>query len=229
MKTTSKELTRRRFVGTVASAVAFPYIIPASALGMEDRPSPSNRITLGCIGMGNRGNADMNAAMGFSEIQVVAICDVGASKCEAAKARVDGKYDNKDCAAYSDFREITRCGDIDAVLIATPDHWHAVISIDAMRNGKDVFCEKPETLTIREGRIMVETVHRYARVFSGGSQRVWGDYNWLHKMVCDEIIDYLFYIEDNWQPFVDRLPVFIVVLLDRFVRVLIIFFLCYRK
>ena len=183
MKTTSKELTRRRFVGTVASAVAFPYIIPASALGMEDRPSPSNRITLGCIGMGNRGNADMNAAMGFSEVQVVAICDVGASKCEAAKARVDGKYDNKDCAAYSDFREITRCGDIDAVLIATPDHWHAVISIDAMRNGKDVFCEKPETLTIREGRIMGETVHRYARVFSGGSQRVWGDYNWLHKMV----------------------------------------------
>jgi hypothetical protein len=96
---------------------------------------------------------------------------------------VDGRYKSKDCKTYTDFREITGRKDIEAVLIGTPDHWHAGISIEAMKNGKDVFCEKPETLTIGQGRAMVKAARRYARVFSGGSQRVWGDYNWFHKMV----------------------------------------------
>ena len=73
--------------------------------------------------------------------------------------------------------------DIDAVLIATPDHWHAKIAIEAMTSGKDVFCEKPETLTVREGQMMRDTARRFGRVFSGGSQRVWGDYNWFHRMI----------------------------------------------
>ena len=89
---------------------------------------------------------------------------------------VNEHYHNQDCKAYNDFREVLARDDIDAVLIGTPDHWHALITIEACKHGKDVYCEKPECLTIREGRAMVEAVRRYGRVFSGGSQRVLGDY-----------------------------------------------------
>jgi hypothetical protein len=128
--------------------------------------------------MGNTGGL-----LGFSEVQMVAVCDVMRSHREEAKAMCDRKYSDQGCAAVNDFREITARADIDAVAIGTPDHWHAVIAIEAMRQGKDVFCEKPETLTIREGRAMVEATRRYGRIFSGGSQRVWEDYNWFHRMV----------------------------------------------
>ena len=94
-----------------------------------------------------------------------------------AKNRTDSKYGNKDCEAYVDYREVISRDDIDAVHIATPDHWHAQMVIDACRHGKDVFCQKPETRTIEEGPLMVDAVHRYGRIFSGGSQRVMEDYS----------------------------------------------------
>lgn len=178
-----KKLTRRHFLKGVLASIALPTIIPATAIGGGGRPAPSERIVMGCIGMGGQGRGDMGGFMGFKEVQVVAVCDVIKNNRDAAKAMVDQRYGNQDCKAYNDFREITSRPDIDAVLIATPDHWHAVIAVEAMRNGKDVYCEKPESLTVREGRIMVEVARRYGRVFSGGSQRVWGDYNWFHRMV----------------------------------------------
>jgi len=171
-------LTRRSFLRkTVSATFAVPYFIHCRAFGAN------NRITMGCIGMGGRGRGDMRAILGFSEVRVVAVCDVVSSHCNMAKAMVDRRYGNNECKSYNDFREIIARDDIDAVLIATPDHWHAIIAIEAMTHGKDVYCEKPETLTVREGRIMVETARRFGRVFSGGSQRVWGDYNWFHKMI----------------------------------------------
>jgi hypothetical protein len=110
---------------------------------------------------------------------MLAVCDPVPAHRENAKNAVDGHYNNKDCVACSDFREIIARDDIDAVSIGTPDHWHAIIGIVACHSGKDVFCEKPETLTVSEGRSMVEAARRYGRVFSGGSQRVLGDYgNW---------------------------------------------------
>jgi hypothetical protein len=138
---------------------------------------------MGCIGMGGQGTGDMGGFMGFRQVQVLAVCDVNRPHLERAKNNVDRRYGSSDCAAVTDFRDITTRPDIDAVLIATPDHWHAVIAVDAMKNGKDVYCEKPESLTVREGRIMTDIARRYARVFSGGSQRVWGDYNILHRWV----------------------------------------------
>ena len=90
--------------------------------------------------------------------------------------QVNGKYGNKDCKAYNDFREVLARGDIDAVHCATPDHWHALVVIEACRNGKDIYCQKPETKTLREGRLMIEAARRYSRVVSGGSQRVLEDY-----------------------------------------------------
>ena len=162
---------------TSAVAAAVPMFVSSTAFGANDR------IVMGCIGMGGQGRGDMGGFMGFKQVQVVAVCDVVGKHRDMAKASVDSRYRSKDCKAYNDFRDITTRKDIEAVLIATPDHWHAGISIEAMKNGKDVYCEKPETLTIAQGRAMVEIARRYGRVFSGGSQRVWGDYNWFHRMV----------------------------------------------
>ena len=128
------------------------------------------------IGCGSQGTGDMGGFMGFPEVQMVAVCDVVPEHRERAKKNVNDKYKNQDCKAYSDFRDVLARDDIDAVLIGTPDHWHAIITIEACEVGKDVYCEKPECLTIREGRAMVDAVQRYSRVFSGGSQRVLGDY-----------------------------------------------------
>ena len=173
---TRRGLFKSAAVGT-AAAVAAPMFVKAKAFGANDR------ITMGCIGMGGQGRGDMGGFLGRRDVQVLSVCDVVGSHRDKAKASVDGRNGNKDCKAVVDFREITRRNDIDAVLIATPDHWHAIVSIDAMSHGQDVYCEKPECLTIAEGRAMTNAARRYARVFSGGSQRVWGDYNWYHRMV----------------------------------------------
>ena len=179
MMSRSMRITRRGFLRKTAAVTAVaPWVVSSRAFGANDR------ITMGCIGMGGRGTGDMRGFLGFSEVQVLAVCDVIESHRERAKALVDAKYGNAACASYNDFREIIARDDVDTVMIGTPDHWHAIISIAAMRSGKDVFCEKPETLTVREGRQMAITARRYGQVFSGGSQRVWGDYNWFHKMIA---------------------------------------------
>ncbi|MHC5057007.1 MAG: Gfo/Idh/MocA family protein [Planctomycetota bacterium] len=171
-------VTRRSFLKRAAAAtVAAPLVVNSKVFGAN------GRINLGVVGTGGRGRSDMGGAMGFQEIRVVAVCDVDRNHANTAKRAVDGRYGNSDCKTTVDFREITRRQDVDALLIGTPDHWHAIISIDAMKHGKDVFCEKPETLTVRQGKEMRKIARRYGRVFSGGSQRVWGDYNWFHKMV----------------------------------------------
>jgi len=175
--------TRREFLKTAAAAVVAPTMITSTALGADGRPAASDRIVMGCIGMGGRGSGDMRGFLNFKEIQVVAVCDPRKQRLNKAKATVDGKYKNKDCKGYDDFRELIRRDDIDAVLVATPDHWHALIAIEAMRHGKDVFCEKPLSLTIREGRAMVDAARRYGRVFSCGSQRVLGDYGHLARYI----------------------------------------------
>jgi predicted dehydrogenase len=109
-------------------------------------------------------------------VQYVAVCDVRQKWREGGKGRVDDKYGNQDCVAYIDFRDLLSRGDIDAVHIGTPDHWHAVMTIAACRAGKDVYLQKPETLTLREGSLMIDAARRYGRVVSGGSQRVLDDY-----------------------------------------------------
>lgn len=147
------------------------------------------------IGMGGRGRGDLKNFLRFSDVQVLAVCDVVKSHAEMAKRSVDDRYGNADCVMDQDYRALLARDDIDTVMIATPDHWHAIISIEAMRAGKDVFCEKPETLTVAEGRAMADVAERYGRVFSGGSQRVWGDYNWFHRMIASGVIGE---VEEVW-------------------------------
>lgn len=168
--------SRREFLQTAGAAIAVPYVITSTALGNADVPPASDRIVMGGIGIGNMGNGDQSAFLGRSDVQYIAVCDVRAGFRDAGKNKVDGHYNNKDCAAYNDFRELLARTDIDAVHIATPDHWHAIMVIEACRNGKDVYCQKPETRTLREGPLMIAAARRYSRVVSGGSQRVLEDY-----------------------------------------------------
>ncbi|MFM9194579.1 MAG: Gfo/Idh/MocA family protein, partial [Planctomycetia bacterium] len=172
----SSTATRRRFLGATGVAITAPYVIPSTALGHATTPPASDRIVMGGIGIGNMGSGDQNAFLGRSDVQYVAVCDVRKKWRDDGKARADAKYGNGDCAAYVDFRELLARDDIDAVHVATPDHWHAIMTIAACRAGKDVYLQKPETLTLREGPLMIAAARRYGRVVSGGSQRVLEDY-----------------------------------------------------
>jgi len=154
-------------------ALAAPCIVPGSALGLNGTVAPSERIVLGGMGVGSRGSSDLRWMLPERDVQFVAICDAKRSQREAVKRIVDDKYGNQDCAMYRDMREFlaTRT-DIDALLIATGDRWHALASILAMRAGKDVYSEKPSCMTIAEGQAVVETARRYGRVYQTGTQRL---------------------------------------------------------
>ena len=174
-------ISRRRFLAAASTALAAPYFIPASALGADGRPAPSNRITMGCIGLGGRGTVDMQAFLGRDDVQMVALCDVdaGSDRYEdnwvrglaPAVESVAKRYNGSKPAGYADFRQLLERKDIDAVCIGTPDHWHAAITVMAAAAGKDIYCEKPLCLTVADGRAMVDAVQRYGRVFQCGSQR----------------------------------------------------------
>ena len=168
--------SRRQFLKGSCAAIAAPYVITSIALGGGGRAPASERVVMGAIGLGSRGRGDLGAFLRRGDVQVAAVCDVRKNARKGEKGKVDAHYKSKDCKAYNDFRELLARTDIDAVLVATPDHWHAILVAEACRNGKDVYCEKPESLTLAEGPKMVETARRYGRVVSGGSQRVLGDY-----------------------------------------------------
>jgi len=182
-------VTRRQFLkGSAVAATGFlvPTIVPASVFGAA---APSNRIALGCIGVGRQGIADMREFMGLKDIQVIAVCDVDSKRTDYAKRLVEKQYaagsdsgSYKGCSAYKDFRELIERDDIDAVSIVTPDHWHALPAIAAAKAGKDIFLEKPLTLTIQEGRILSDTVRRYNRIFQVGSQQ---RSDWRFHQACE--------------------------------------------
>ena len=177
------ETNRRNFLKTVGLFACSPYVIPSSVLGQGDAVAPSNRIVMGIIGCGGRGVDDLRDFISFPQVQMIAACDPVTDHRNNAKNVIDKQYGNEDCRTFNDFREILAQDEIDAVLIATPDHWHAIITNESCKVGKDVFCEKPETLTIKEGREMAETIKKYGRVFSGGSQRVLGDYGDIPRLL----------------------------------------------
>jgi hypothetical protein len=166
--------TRRDFLlGASAAGVAaaLPTIIAASALGREGTTAPSEKITLGVIGIGPRCTYDLQAMLKFSDIRCVAIADVQASRRDAGKKLVDEAYGNTDLKLYRDFRELLDRKDIDAVLIATGDRWHAAASILAAKAGKDVYSEKPCGITIADCQRLADTMHQEKRVFQAGTQR----------------------------------------------------------
>jgi len=166
------QITRRSFLkGTAAiggAAIGLPAIVPSSVFGAN---APSNRIVMGAIGVGSQGTGDMQGFLGKPEVQMVAVCDIDKGHLDNAKKIVDDRYGNSDCAAYHDFRELIGRGDLDAVQLAVPDHWHAIPAIAAARAGLDIHGQKPLARSIREGRAMCDAVHRYGRVWQTGSQQ----------------------------------------------------------
>lgn len=169
----SRPISRRRFVsGALAgacSAGAAPYLIPASALGAQGRTAPSNRITMGLIGCGGMGNSNLNAFLRFKDVRVLAVCDVDQNHLKSTQQRVNQTYKNQDCAAYEDFRELIARPDIDAILLCTPDHWHAIPAILGAEAGKDIYGEKPLTHHHAEGVALVNAVRRHGRIWQTGS------------------------------------------------------------
>jgi hypothetical protein len=167
---------RRQFLKSAAAAgtaLLAPTIIPASALGRDGSVAPSERIVLGGIGLGPRGEYDLKWMLREKDVQFVAVCDARKVRREAIKKLVDQHYGCSDCRTYPEMREfLATRPDIDALLIATGDRWHSQAAILAMRAGKDVYSEKPSCMTVAEGRAVVETARRYARIYQTGVQRL---------------------------------------------------------
>ncbi len=170
-----KLLDRRGFLRTTgimaAGATAFPYIVPASVFGLNGQVSPSNKITIGSIATGGQARGVLNGALHQPDTQSVAVCDVNKQNLMRGKMMVDQTYGNEDCSAYHDFRDLLARDDIDAVIIAPPDHWHAIPSVIAANMGKDIYCEKPLTHDLGEGRAVVEAAKRNGTVFQVGSMQ----------------------------------------------------------
>jgi len=182
MNRTSK---RRNFLKSTAVASA-PFILPSSIWGAKVKPN--DRVVMGFIGMGKQNNGLLNNFIGQG-IQAVAVCDVDTNRRKNAEKIVNQKHKNSDCQAFVDYREITEDKNIDAVCIATPDHWHSVITISALKNGKDVYCEKPLTHNIHESVEVIKAVKKYNRILQTGSmQRSSSEFRIACELVRNEVI-----------------------------------------
>jgi len=189
-------LSRRGFlalaslgVPACAAQAAAPWILPGRALGRSDKSAPSERITMGMIGLGSMGLRHVRGFLEEGDCQIVAVCDVDASRREEALDVIHQREGGKGCSGIHDFRELLSREDVDTVCIAVPDHWHSIIGIEAARAGKDIYGEKPLALTIAEGRSMVDAVNRYGVVWETGSwQRSTRAFRFACELVRNETI-----------------------------------------
>jgi hypothetical protein len=202
----NRPLTRRRFLrktaGALGAAVALPTLIPASALGRAGARAPSDRITMGFIGVGGQGGGHLLGGAwtyvpgGYSarpDVQVLAVCDIQRDRRENARQRVNQIYQDrlgngsfKPCEAYTDFRQVLDRPDIDAVLIATPAHWHATMAAMAAQAGKDIYCEKPTAVTVRESQAVLAAIRRYGRIYQAGTQQR-SEYGGYFRRACEMV------------------------------------------
>ena len=159
-------VTRRRLLGATA-----PLFIPGSVLGLAGAVPPSDRVNVAGLGIGGRGERDLESFLQQDDVQFRAICDARNERREAIKSKVDRHHGNNDCVMYADMYDLWERKDIDAVLIATGDRWHTLLSILTAKSGKDVYCEKPCSMTIAESRALADTFQRVGQVYQAGTQR----------------------------------------------------------
>ena len=169
MKPSISKISRRRFIATSAAAVAAPTFIPSSALGKDGRPAPSDRIVIGIVGWGMMGPDNTRGLMAEKDCQVVAACDLDKRPLKQAVDAINKHYENTDCKSYHDYREMMAREDIDAVMLAVPDHWHALTATEAANRKKDIYGEKPLARTIAEQQAIVKAVQKNNRIWQTGS------------------------------------------------------------
>ncbi len=190
------QINRRGFIlGSAAATLVRP-----AAAGTGHRPlKPGEKLNAAAIGVGIQGRGNLGGLLGNSRVKVVAVCDVDKERLADAKARVDARYGDAACRAVADFREIVRDPAVDVVSISTPDHWHAYIAVEAMKAGKDVFCEKPLTFSVAEARTVMEVQRRTGRVFQTNAwQRSW-DLFWTAAMIVrNERLGKIRYVDANY-------------------------------
>jgi len=171
----NRMIDRRRFIrraaGTAAGVVGFPYLVSSSALGNAGSVAASERITVGCVGVGPQGTGVMRGFLGQKDAHVVAICDVKSTRRDAVQKLVNDHYKGTGCTTYKDFRKLMARDDIDVILSATCDHWHVLTALAAVKSGKDVYLEKPMGLSIEQDQTLRKAVHRYGRIFQFGTQQ----------------------------------------------------------
>lgn len=192
-----KHFSRRQFLATAGlAAIAAPTILTSCASAAPKRKAPSERITMGVVGWGMQGPSNTWGFMDLPDVQVVAACDVDQKHLDAAVNSINGKYGNKDCKAYHDYRELMAREDIDAVMIAVPDHWHSLIAIEAAKHGKDIYGEKPLARTIAEQQAIVKAVQKNKIIWQTGSwQRSQSNFHKAAEIVRNGFIGKVKHVE----------------------------------
>lgn len=167
-----RRIDRRRFIkGAAGGVVGFPYLVSSSALGNAGGVAASERITVGCVGVGPQGTGVMRNFLGQKDAHVVALCDVKSNRLEQIQKMVNDHYKGTGCTAYKDFRKLMARDDIDVILSATTDHWHVLTALAAVKSGKDVYLEKPMSISVEQDQALRKAVHRYGRIFQFGTQQ----------------------------------------------------------
>jgi len=191
-----KRISRRAFLRggvAVGSALAVPTLVPSTVFGAS---APSEKIVMGAIGVGSMGRGDLNGFLHKDEVRVVAVCDADAGHVRQAQDMVNQRYGGNDCAGYRDYRELVGRGDLDAVMHALPDHWHAIISVACARAGLDIHGQKPLARTIHGGRAICDAVARYGRIWQTGSwQRSVAHFHRACELVINGRIGKVRYVE----------------------------------
>ena len=170
-----KNINRRQFLKKAttlaAGAITFPYVVPSSSMGKAGSIAPSNRIVMGCIGTGEQGQLVMGNFLNLPDVQLAAVCDCRKTKRDQAMRIINEHYGNKDCIQYNDFRQLCADPAIDAVLIASTDHWHVLHALEAARAGKDMYMEKPMGVSVEAGQVLRKVIQQSGRVFQFGTQQ----------------------------------------------------------
>jgi predicted dehydrogenase len=182
-------ISRRRFLSAAGATIALPTLIPLHTLRAADASPPSGRINMGMIGCGGMGNGNADSFLRQQDCQIVAACDVDRNHLAGMVKKVNGHYKNEDCKGYSDFRELIARKDIDAVMLALPDHWHSIAAVEAARHKKDIYGEKPLARTIVEQQAIVKAVQENQRIWQTGSwQRSQANFHKAAEIVRNGLI-----------------------------------------
>jgi len=171
----SDSMNRRQLLkslcGRALAIASFPYIVPSSVLGANGAVPPSEKIVMGFIGVGSMGGGHLRTFLGYKDVRVAAVCDLREMFRRKAGDRVNQRYSGQGCETYHDFREMLGRKDIDAVAVVTPDHWHSLVGLEATLNGKDMYYEKPLSMSVREDKVLRDTINRYGIIFQFGTQQ----------------------------------------------------------